>query len=66
MTFIHRNKRQTDKKLIQKIGQEENERCLLCGCELSVRRDTPIEKRQYYVIGCGQLCGSCYYQVYYK
>ena len=38
---------------------EEFERCVLCHTLTDVRRSTPIEKREYYVVGIGQLCQSC-------
>ena len=44
---------------------EEFERCV-CGCgELTnVRKNTPVDKRLYYVDGVGQLKPSCYERVY--
>ena len=37
----------------------EYERCVLCGCLTSVKKDTPIVMRSEYVVGAGQLCWNC-------
>lgn len=36
--------------------------CVSASCKVStgVRTDCPIEKRKYYVEGCGQLCENCW------
>lgn len=36
------------------------ETCVCCGKKISVQKDTPIEKREYYLSGAGQLCSDCY------
>lgn len=36
------------------------ELCVLCGCKTEFMKDTPIQNRRYYIIGCGQLCQDCY------
>lgn len=36
------------------------ERCVLCHRETDIPSDTPIDKRQGYIIGCGQLCKECF------
>lgn len=33
--------------------------CVSCGRQTDVLRDTPIDKREYYIHGYGQLCGDC-------
>ena len=38
---------------------EEYERCVICGELTHVPVSTPIEFRDYYEIGCGQLCVDC-------
>ena len=40
------------------------DRCVLCGTETNYTADTPIDQRFGYVEGAGQLCRSCYYEVY--
>lgn len=42
------------------------DKCALCGKITSVEENTPIEMRSNYVIGCGQLCRDCYYELYNK
>ena len=37
----------------------ECERCVICGKETYIRRDTPIDLRNNYIVGVGQLCGEC-------
>lgn len=38
---------------------EEFERCVMCGELTHVPISTPIEFRDFYEIGCGQLCVDC-------
>lgn len=46
------------------IVPKEDEHCILCGCKTDINRKTPADKRQYYVDGCGQLCGECWNELY--
>ncbi|GEM_PF-1602765 len=39
---------------------DEFEQCVLCKKRTVVAVSTPIEIRECYEIGCGQLCLSCY------
>lgn len=39
--------------------KKKTEKCILCGCDTYVLVSTPIDKRRYYIAGCGQLCESC-------
>ena len=38
---------------------EEFERCILCGALTCIRVSMPIDWRENYEIGCGQLCSAC-------
>lgn len=38
--------------------------CVLCGKQTDIRRDTPVDFRDAYICGCGQLCRSCYDELY--
>lgn len=38
---------------------EEFERCVICGALTSIKVNTPIELRNNYEIGFGQLCADC-------
>lgn len=40
------------------------ERCILCGKSTKILKVTPIEDRQFYIYGSGQMCQSCYFSVY--
>jgi len=40
--------------------EEIYERCVICGELTEVLRETPINERDFYVVGCGQLCFTCY------
>lgn len=46
------------------LTRGRQERCVLCGRLINVERDCPISMRKYYIAGAGQLCRSCYYDVY--
>ena len=47
-----------------KSEKEEKEKCVSCDRETQYTKDTPIEKRFYYIEGAGQLCGLCYNEIY--
>ena len=38
---------------------DKKEICIICGVELEYNRGTPINQREHYVEGCGQLCRNC-------
>ena len=40
-------------------SSQEFERCIICGGMTCVAISTPIDKRENYEIGCGQLCDEC-------
>ena len=42
------------------------DKCVICGCDTDVPEDTPIENRERYVDGSGQLCSDCYFNLYLK
>ncbi len=50
------------------VELEENEelydKCVICGRVTPFLKDTPIELRSHYIVGCGQLCDDCYYNLY--
>lgn len=45
-------------------GETVWERCVLCGRQTEVLRESPIGERKYYVEAAGQLCEECYGRVY--
>ena len=42
---------------------EEFERCVMCGELTSVPVSTPIDFRDFYEVGCGQLCVTCHKKI---
>ncbi len=47
------------------LGVEDGyEVCVLCGRRTQVRFDTPIDERQHYIGGGGQLCTECFRETY--
>lgn len=38
---------------------EEIERCIICGELTGIPVSMPIEWRENYVVGCGQICAEC-------
>ena len=38
---------------------EEFERCIICGELTDILVSTPIDLRENYEVGCGQLCAEC-------
>ncbi len=59
------------KKILDQIGRRKRqqpteeiyERCVVCGELTNVRIDTPIEFRDYYEIGSGQICYYCHKKI---
>jgi len=47
-----------------KNKEKEMEKCVLCHKELNIPRETPIQNREHYIEGCGQLCYECYRDTY--
>ncbi len=41
-------------------SNEQFEQCVICGNTTRYMLHTPIEDREFYIIGCGQLCFDCY------
>ena len=48
------------------MEKEEQDRCILCGEETGYTRNTPVDMREHYVDGAGQLCLECDALVYEK
>lgn len=42
----------------------EKERCVLCGKMTDVSKDIPVDERETYLAGAGQLCFDCYWEIY--
>jgi hypothetical protein len=42
----------------------EKDKCVMCGNETEYDKTTHIYNRQYYVEGGGQLCRTCWKQIY--
>lgn len=41
-----------------------NDPCVCCGCDTGVPRDMPIDAREHYILGAGQLCKRCFFELY--
>ena len=41
-----------------------NEKCVCCGADTGIPRSAPLKDRKYYIVGSGQLCGNCYFELY--
>ncbi len=50
----------------KEFSANTTEKCILCGKETEYINNTPIEDRQFYIEGAGQLCQNCYYDLYIK
>ena len=48
----------------EKQTGSEVEHCVVCGKLTEYRKDTPIDKRERYVEGAGQLCHECYRKIF--
>ena len=54
MLFFGKCKRNKNNKA------DEYETCIVCHEMTDVRRDTPVDKRDCYIRGMGQLCHTCW------
>lgn len=45
-------------------SSDESDNCILCGMETGYTYATPIGKRDFYIVGCGQLCFDCFQKLY--
>jgi hypothetical protein len=43
---------------------DEKEKCVVCRADTGYLFGTPIDERQFYIIGVGQLCSKCYCELY--
>jgi len=41
------------------ICKDECEKCVCCGKDTPYSKSTPIDLRDYYIEGAGQLCRDC-------
>jgi len=46
--------------------QDETDFCVSCGIDTGVHREIHIDYRCYYVEGAGQMCKTCYDDIYYS
>ena len=51
------NKLMVNKMKINDSAQFE--KCIICQCETNIPIDFPIDSRENYVVGLGQLCDKC-------
>ena len=42
------------------MPESKTDRCILCGKDTGILRDTPLARRHGYIRGCGQLCEHCF------
>lgn len=46
------------------LEKDDREYCIICGRKTVYRRFQPIDDRQFYIYGAGQLCRECFQQIY--
>ncbi len=46
------------------IMEKEKDHCVLCGKETEYLKNTPVDEKNYYVEGGGQLCQECFSKIY--
>jgi len=46
--------------IIKETDGVKLEKCVICGKETPYTENTHIDYRNFYVEGCGQLCGECW------
>ncbi len=50
--------------ILKETDSVKLEKCVICGSETPYTENTHIDYRNFYVEGCGQLCGECYNKVH--
>lgn len=40
--------------------EDKYEHCIICKQKLNILKATPVEKREFYIFGAGQMCDKCY------
>lgn len=45
-------------------NETQYETCIMCGKVTPILKELSIEYRSFYIIGCGQLCYSCYHELF--
>ncbi len=65
MKWLHVKKQSAsapDRVLNEKalFTEDGMERCVICKKKLDIPVATPVDQRNYYVCGCGQLCVDCF------
>ena len=58
-TLLHQRRRTTR-------SMRPCDRCVLCGRATDVSTALPIDRRDHYIEGCGQLCRNCWKKLYGK
>lgn len=53
-------------EMITETDGAKLDKCVLCGTDTPYTESTHIDYRNFYVEGCGQLCGECWSKVYDK
>lgn len=53
-------------KVLRSQGEEDVDRCVVCGEKTEYTRDIPVSERTGYVKGAGQLCRKCFFDIYAK
>lgn len=54
---------QATREQVSHCAEGEYEVCVLCGAMTNVSRSMPIELRSDYLLGAGQLCHKCAYDI---
>lgn len=44
-------------------SDDKIEHCVLCHKPLDILQSVPIDLREHYICGCGQLCADCYDEI---
>lgn len=57
------NRNVSEKRKTQQSAEETYERCVVCGELTDIPIDTPIEFRNCYEIGLGQVCFNCHKEI---
>lgn len=53
-------------KIMEVVNGDLKDNCVLCGESTPYQKSTHIDFRDYYVEGSGQLCKTCYTNIYNK
>ncbi len=62
--FLEKIMRNGETDMGNQTAESGEEKCVRCGNKTGVSKNTPVDSREHYVEGGGQLCRKCWAMIY--